>query len=228
MRLCVSLSGTTPAALHDSLHRNAALADLAEIRLDLLDRPDSLDCAALIAKSPCPLIFTNRAPAEGGRFQGSEEERIGLLLRAVRQGARYVDLELAAEPRLRGRLMEAAKSHGTRTILSFHDFSATPPDQDLRATLSAQRENGADIGKIVTMAHGPRDIAAVCSLHLQAMDMAFPLIAFCMGPQGKLSRLACLGLGAYLTYAAPAAGLETAPGQIPIEDLRRMADYFAS
>jgi 3-dehydroquinate dehydratase type I len=55
-----------------------------------------------------------------------------------------------------------------------------------------------------------------------AAENNFPLIAFCMGAIGKISRLATIKLGGYMTYAAPDEGKETAPGQMPVSVLRDM------
>jgi 3-dehydroquinate dehydratase type I len=224
--ICVSLAEPTCDALLRRLQQVAAKADLAEIRLDALTDAESLDFASLVKDRPCPLVFTNISSAEGGLFSGSEEERISLLKKAIFAGADYVDIELRTGPALRDAIVEEVRRTGTRLIISYHDFSCTPAKEKLIEVFDSERRAGADIGKIVTMAEGPHDVLKVLSLHFKAMAEGFPLIAFCMGSLGKMSRLACLALGGYLTYASPARGHEVAPGQIPLDDLRTMVDYL--
>jgi len=222
--ICVSLAEPTCDALLKRLQQVVAKADLAEVRLDALTDVESLDFVSLIKDRPCPLIFTNISSTEGGLFSGPEEERINLLKKAISAGADYVDIELRTDPALRDAIVKKVREAGTKLIISYHDFSRTPAKEKLIEVFDSERRAGADIGKIVTMAEGPQDVLKVLSLHFKAMAEGFPLIAFCMGPFGKMSRLACLALGAYLTYASPARGHEAAPGQIPLDDLRAMVD----
>jgi 3-dehydroquinate dehydratase type I len=224
--ICVSLAEPTCDTLLKRLQQVAAKADMAEVRLDALTDVDSLDFVSLLKDRPCPLIFTNRSSDEGGLFSGSEEDRISLLKKAVSEGADYVDIELRTDPALRDAIVKEVRKAGIKLIISYHDFSCTPAKEKLIEVFDSERRAGADIGKIITMAEGPQDVLKVLSLHFRAMAEGFPLIAFCMGPLGKMSRLACLALGAYLTYASPARGHEAAPGQIPLDDLRAMVDYL--
>ena len=222
--ICVSLAEPTCDALLKRLQQVAAKADMAEVRLDALADMESLDLVSLIKDCPCPLIFTNRFSAEGGLFSGSEEERISFLEKAISAGADYVDIELRTDQALRDAIVKKAHEAGAKLIISYHDFSCTPAKEKLIDVFDSERRAGADIGKIVTMAAGPQDVLKVFSLYFKALDEGIPLIAFCMGPFGKMSRLACLAMGAYLTYASPAMGHEAAPGQIPLDDLRAMVD----
>ncbi len=225
--ICVSLAEATPDALLGSIQHVGPKADLIEIRLDTLKAPECLDIKGLLRARSCPLIFTNRSRDEGGHFSGSEEERIGLLEKAVLEGADYIDLELRTDLALRGVVLEKIQKANTKLIISYHDFTSTPSMEGLIEIFDSERRAGADIGKIVTMAEGPRDVLRVLSLYPRALDEGFSLIAFCMGTLGKMSRLACLALGAYLTYASPSSGHEAAPGQIPLDDLRAIVDYLS-
>ena len=49
-------------------------ADFCEVRADLWHGPTS-GALAFVQRSPRPVIFTCRIPAEGGRFRGSEDDR---------------------------------------------------------------------------------------------------------------------------------------------------------
>jgi len=222
--ICVSLAEPTCDALLKRLQQVAAKADMVEVRLDALMEADSLDFVSLIKDRPCPFIFTNRSSAEGGLFKGSEEDRIGLLEKAIFAGADYIDIELRTDPALRDAIVKKVHEAGAKLIISYHDFFCTPEKEKQIELFDSERQAGADIGKIVTTAEGLRDVLEVFSLYFKALDEGFPLIAFCMGPFGKMSRLACLAMGAYLTYASSSRGHETAPGQIPLDDLRAMVD----
>ncbi len=100
----------------------------------------------------------------------------------------------------------------------------------LKAIVEKCVYHGADIVKIVTTAHSEADnekMAALyewCRNEVENEKIASladgGLIAFCMGDEGRQSRLDCLAYGAPYTYAAldltPAA-----PGQWPASEMKR-------
>lgn len=224
--ICVSIAAPassadpTAAALAAAI-KAAPLADVIEIRLDSLAVKDVLPFTGNIDK---PLLFTNRPAWEGGRFDGPEEERIAPLLAAIHENAAYVDIELQADIETRAILQNAAATTDTRILVSWHDFIGTPPTDELEKILLQMQESGEDIGKIVTMAHDFKDVLRVLALQQLAAEHDFPLIAFCMGKPGVISRLATLRLGGYMTYAAPDSGEGTASGQTSVSILRELLE----
>ncbi|MGW8160708.1 MAG: type I 3-dehydroquinate dehydratase [Desulfobulbales bacterium] len=218
--ICVSVAGTRTDQALAIARRAADQADVIEIRLDSLVQPEIEPFVEGLTK---PLLFTNRPEWEGGSFTGTEAARIGVLLQAVQHDCGLVDLELKSAPALRGEMLDALIDHPkTGLIISWHDFSGTPADDELAEILQQQMESGAHIGKIVTTANDYRDVLRILDLQLIAAENNFPLIAFCMGAIGRISRLATIKLGGYMTYAAPDDGEETAPGQIAVSVLRNM------
>jgi 3-dehydroquinate dehydratase I len=191
--------------------------DVVEIRLDAMRE---MNMARLCQQIDRPLLFTNRPAWEGGFCKAPEEERLLPLLQAVEHQAAYVDLELETALPLRQRLLEKINGSRTQLIISAHDFEKTPDDARLGEILRRQKQSGAHIGKIVTMAHDYPDVLRVLHLQCKAKALGFPLIAFCMGEQGKLSRIITLLLGGYMTYAAPDEQQATAPGQLSVRRLK--------
>ncbi|MBW2484125.1 MAG: type I 3-dehydroquinate dehydratase [Deltaproteobacteria bacterium] len=218
--ICVSVAGENVAQAIDIARQSERYADVIEIRLDTLADPG---ISLFMKEFHVPLLFTNRPDWEGGFFKGSEARRIELLAQAVQHDCALVDLELKTAPELRGELLDILLQHPkTGLIISWHDFFGTPDSEELGEILQQQMESGAHIGKIVTTANDYSDILRVLNLQAIAAQNNFPLIAFCMGAIGKISRLATTKLGGYMTYAAPDGGKETAPGQIPVSVIRDM------
>ncbi len=213
------MAGADAAAICEQARQVADLADVLEIRLDSMTLPEPEKCCSLLRK---PLLFTCRPTWEGGQFAGSEEERIAPLLEAVRLRAAYIDLELRAALAGRHRLLEAMEASPTRMIISWHDFKETPASGELTEILHQIIASGAHIGKIVTTAHNPGDVLRVLALQEQARAAGFSLTAFCMGKAGRISRLATLHLGGYMTYACLSDAQATAPGQISAARLREL------
>ena len=222
-RICVSIACQSVSETLEAMRRESQKADVLEVRLDYMADPA---VRPLMGQVETPLLFTNRAAWEGGLCKTADPERLSLLSEAALAGAAYVDLELKTAHNLRQQLLVSARSSGTKVIISWHNFSSTPGDSDLAAILSEQMKSGAHVGKIVTMAHDEMDVLRVLELQQAAQERNFPLIAFCMGNAGMISRFATLWLGGYMTYAAPDSGMATAPGQLSVSALRRMMDTF--
>ena len=223
--ICLSLAGETADALIRQAEPLVHLADLAELRLDAMKRPD---IAPFIARFDIPVLATNRPTWEGGAFSGSESERLAVLEAALDAGARYVDIELRTEPALRDAFLEKARERGAWSIVSWHDFHETPDVARLSEIYREMRDlaaHGAKSGKIVTFARNNAEALRTLAL-LQQADADFPLSAFAMGEPGGITRLAALHLGGHICYAAADEDSGTAPGQLGIRRLRALCDLL--
>lgn len=224
-RICVSIGRSTiddALAIADSV---AKKADVLEIRLDHLSIPA---VSPFISALTTPLLFTNRPVWEGGEFQGTEEERLGALLEAVAENCAYVDLELLAPDDSHQAMREALGTSTSKYIVSWHNFTDTPSREELVGRLALMQDKGADIGKIITTAHGHQDVLRVLQLQEVAEKLGFPLIAFCMGPQGVISRVATCALGGYMTYCVVNEEEATAPGQLSLAAVRQIQDLMGA
>lgn len=184
----------------------AAFADMVEVRLDTVDRPDAI---AAIEGRRRPVLVTCRASWEGGHFQGSEEERERLLSDAQSAGAEFVDVEARAE--FVSTITRRRRGRGI--VLSLHAFGEPPSDLLERAR--AMRSTGAEIVKIAIEAQRLGDVLPLMDLasHPDFIDPdgmdGHVLLA--MGQPGVPTRVLAARLGNRWTYA----GDGVAPGQMP-------------
>ena len=179
--------------------RDAAPAGLVELRLDGVR---DIDVRGAIEGRRTPVIVTCRASWEGGRFDGSEEERLRILADAVRLGAEYVDVEWKADRR-------PFRDRGqTKLVISHHDFAGVPAD--LAERVGAMRAEGAEIVKVAVTPQRLSDCLTVRDA--MAFDKAH--VAIGMGPYGQLTRLCPWLFGSCWTF-----GGKTAPGQSSARDL---------
>jgi len=189
---------------------NAAVplgADTVECRLDFLTEPPTRDqLARLLSHSPVDVIATCRPLREGGRFAGDEQTRLEILHNAAAVGAAFVDVELDV-PR--------SDWPDAPVILSHHDFDGVP--ENLEAILSEMEASDAAVNKIAFTAAGPEDAIRALDL-LQRCTK--PTLALAMGETGVLSRILAGKFGAFGTFASLAGGVESAPGQPSLEELR--------
>lgn len=189
--------------------------DFIEVRLDQITEMERL--AEIPSSTDIPLIATNRSVECGGRFRGSEEERINVLRKAARAGFNYVDIEVST-PDLK-ELTRELRSKGVKTIVSFHDFVGTPDYDELNKILEFQLESGAEICKIVTTAKKLEDNLILMNFLNQVSKKA-KIICFAMGDLGKISRLLSPLFGGFFTIASLEKRGETAPGQLTIQELK--------
>ena len=186
--------------------------DLLELRLDRL-------LATPIPPLPAPLIITARDPHEGGASNLSSARRRALLLEFVPR-AKYVDVELRSARALE-QVLRAAASKKIATIISFHDFDATPAATRLDEIASRARSLSANIIKVATRTDTPAQLDRLLDFFERQRD-AGDVVAMGIGKLGGTSRLELIRRGCLLNYAH--LGSPVASGQLSIRDLRRFAD----
>ena len=175
--------------------------EMAEIRLDLCPLDDE-DIETLFSESDVPLVATCRIA------DPNAERKLRV---AIEAGAKYADLEMEAPPWMGRSIRQACHQWGTVLIRSFHDYKGTPPSASLLSTLEKCRNFGGEVVKIVTTATCKADVDTVLDLYREVEPGS--LIAFCMGDEGRASRLEALRLGAPFSYACLTEEEATAPGQ---------------
>ncbi len=210
--ICVPITAETTDGVVADLREAAAVAALVELRLDFVRDPDLRAIFGARPEAPAtgrrvPLIATCRAAWEGGRFEGPEEKRLGILREAAALGADYIDVEAKVE-----RLPDPGPA---KTILSRHDFEGTPADLEGLYRSIAQRK--PDVVKIAATPRTGAELAALARLAARADG---PRVVLGMGATGLPTRLLYRRFGCLWTYAALRAGAESASGQLPASQLR--------
>ncbi|HVH15009.1 MAG TPA: type I 3-dehydroquinate dehydratase [Candidatus Angelobacter sp.] len=218
------MSSKNPKELYRKAQRAEALsADLVEVRLDELGNHQGI---STVAKSvEIPVVATNRPVSQKGSFAGPESERLSMLMDAVEGGAAYVDIESSTSHL--DQVIDTFRKTSAKIILSHHDHSRTPRLSELKSTLTKLQKNNSDLYKIVTTARSLEDNLTILNL-LKTNPRNNPLVSFAMGKPGVWSRILAPFYGADFTYASLKRGLETAPGQPSISELRRIYETIAA
>jgi 3-dehydroquinate dehydratase/shikimate dehydrogenase len=190
-------------------------ADIIELRIDyILELQDAEKCIEEALKSKAkPVIVTNRPEIEGGKFSGSEHDRLRLLQKAIDLGADYVDVEYDS-------IKQIVRQRNSKIIISYHNFKETP--QDLSKIYNDICQHKPDIVKIVTYANDITDNIRIFEL-LNTANI--PIISFCMGELGHISRILTRKFGGLLTFASFEMGKESAPGQLTASELSKIYHF---
>ncbi|MBF0697694.1 type I 3-dehydroquinate dehydratase [Actinomyces bowdenii] len=187
-------------------------------------------------EAPAPLLLTCRTTAEGGRAQvGDAAYRETLLavleaVEALPRTARPAAIDVEAQ---RGCLPElAARAHerGIDVVGSFHDFEGTPGDAELEEVLAGMVAQGADLAKVAVMPLSAEDVARLLGVSARmSAALEVPVAAMSMGALGAVSRVAPV-FGSALTFVVvpdeEGEALASAPGQLPIEQVRRCLEWL--
>jgi 3-dehydroquinate dehydratase I len=186
----------------------AGESDMAEIRIDMAGF-DEQEVRMIFSKAKKPLIATCRPEFV------EDALRVKLLKSAMDAGAAYVDIESDADEKVQQDLIQYARSHNCRVIISYHNFENTPDTKELHSVIDACFDSGADIVKIATTANTPADSARILGLYGKYSS----LVALAMGEAGKITRVANLYSGSPFTYASISDELKTAAGQLSVFEI---------
>jgi 3-dehydroquinate dehydratase/shikimate dehydrogenase len=216
--ICCSIVADSKDKAVEEMLSVSSRADIIEMRLDYIDGLTDEDILEIISKKPSPIIMTCRKQDEGGKFQGTEEARIGILLKCVEFGCDYVDIELSSGDDLIKNIISNKKD--TKVIVSYHNFDIFP--DDVEKVYAEIKNTNCDIVKIACMANSINDNLTIFRLIEKAKKEDVNIIGTCMGEKGEISRILSLAYGAYMTFGSLEKGKETAPGQISSEFLKRV------
>jgi len=225
--ICIPITGNTHAKALRHIEMSLPRADVLELRMDLIRDGDLrvLMEKCRVNPKPVKILVTHRRKesSKGGEFS-EERQRNVLLKEAVNLGAEYVDMEVDTPEVLRNELLALVRALGnqTRVIVSHHDFQGTPSITSLKNIMRECIRTGVDIVKIVTYAKSQADNLTILSLIPYARKKNKEVIAFCMGKQGRLSRIAAPLLGSYLSYVSLNRGAESAPGQLTVDEMEQI------
>lgn len=234
-KICVSIPVTSVAeAAVLAAEASRRGADYIEYRLDYLENLENRvrgfdGLKSLLKASKKPKIATLRSRGEGGLSNLDEDARFKVLRAAADLGFDLVDVELSMDGV--EEKVSTLKEKGAKVIVSKHFLNETPSRSVLRETMRAEVEAKADICKIIPKAERREDNLKVLNFlasTTEAMVEDVKMVCFAMGPLGKPSRILAPYFGSLFTYASVGRGLQTAPGQIPIEELLHVYEVMFS
>lgn len=210
--ICVSIGrGRHKQVIHEHRHLVEQGAELVELRLDYIRR--NVNFKRLLKDRPCPVVATCRRPEDGGKWGGTEEQRLMMLRAAIADGVDYVDLE--------DDIADKIPRYGTtKRIVSRHNFQETPDDlEELHARLAGL---DADIVKIATLAHNTHDYLRILRI---VRDSSVPTIGIAMGEIGVPTRILAGKFGSPFSYATFHHERTLAPGQLSYDQMKGIYGY---
>jgi len=216
-KVCVTIAQSTPSKVFKELQSALANSDYAELRLDFLKPNQVPFCLTHVKKYLRRCICTLRPSTEGGKFQGTEKERISILKLIAEFQPHLLDVEYNTLKKNK-ELQKYLKIAGTNILVSWHDFEKTPNEKTLRLMLRKMSRFSNNV-KIVTTAKTIGDTIRILSLY-KTYTKKNKLISFAMGDYGRMSRILCTKLGSPYTYVS--LGKPVAPGQFSLKEMKNI------
>ncbi|WP_010098850.1 type I 3-dehydroquinate dehydratase [Ornithinibacillus scapharcae] len=233
-KIIVPIVGRTKQEIIEGIESVLPLKpDIMEWRVDFFEDVRDIHTVELLLMrireklANVPLLFTFRSYREGGQIEISGDYYQALLTRAIQTKLiDLVDIELFSGDIIVNQLVALATQKGVFTVISNHDFQATPTKDEMISRLQKMQELGADIPKLAVMPKDTQDVIALLdatnTMRTKYADR--PFVTISMGEEGLVSRLVGEVFGSAATFAS--GGRESAPGQIPVSPLRSVLEIF--
>jgi 3-dehydroquinate dehydratase-1 len=215
-KTCVSIAENNPKKLKQFLKTALKKSDYVEIRFDFLKIEQIPQVLEIVKNDLKKIVCTLRPKSEGGKFIGSEKERISILKLIAEYNPFLLDIEFNTIKKNKS-LAKYLKTTKTSLLISGHDFKKTPSLAELKKKLDQMRKFSSNV-KIVTTAKSTEDATRV--LQLYSKKGKINLIAFAMGDPGRISRILSLYLGSPYSYVS--LGKPVAPGQFSVDEVNKI------
>ncbi len=203
--------------------------DLIEWRIDFLTEVTEEDKVQEMAKAlravakEIPVLATFRTKAEGGEQEIPEEKYISIYEALMDTGMiDLIDVEVFLKEDNVKKLISDAHDRGIKVIGSNHDFHKTPEKEEIIRRLCLMQSIGMDVAKMAVMPQCTKDLLTLLDATrvMKEEHADTPVITMSMSGKGVLSRLTGEIFGSALTFGT--VGKASAPGQVPVEELREI------
>lgn len=227
-RICTPLVGKdTEQILTELTKILPKMPDLIEWRADffedLHDTEEVIQSASKIreAAGSIPILFTIRSQKEGGQPIALEEAAKIQLISEICKSKQVdlIDYELCNESEDIQLLRQVSRDYGVYLVMSYHNFDLTPDQSFIVEKLREAETKGADIAKVAVMPTSMDDVLTLINATHEANKvLQIPMVTMSMGGYGAVTRMVGCIFGSDITFAI--GEKSSAPGQIPIEELR--------
>ena len=197
-------------------------ADVIEWRADFLDKNEILTVAPAVFEKFAgrEILFTLRTRGEGGQIDLTSEEYLAIIqdIQSIYHPD-YIDFEFYSHREVFEQMLEFSN-----LVLSYHNFQETP--ENMMEILSELTSLSPKLVKVSVMAHNEQEVLDLMNYTrgFKTLNPEQDYVTISMGKVGKISRLTADLTGSSWSYAS--VGEESAPGQIPLENMRRIRELL--
>jgi 3-dehydroquinate dehydratase/shikimate dehydrogenase len=209
--ICISVTPESRNLAKVDMFNAAQFADMIELCLDrLIKAPDVGELTEGIEQ---PVIISCRREVDGGKFSGSEDERIAMLRQAIINGPDYVELDLETAKKV-------PRFGETKRVISV--TSLNQPIDDVNQMFEEAWKAKADVVKFTWATRYFEDAWPLLKAVVGKREL--PVVGMGVGQSGITFSLLGRKYGSPWLYAALEKGMEAFDGQTSAFDLNEIYD----
>lgn len=206
--ICISVTPASRTFAKVDLLNAARQCDVIELCLDrLVKEPDVGD---LIAGCDKPVLVSCRRKREGGQFEGTDEQRLGILRQAIVAAPAYIELDYESAQSI-------PRFGETKRVLAYTSMKEAFSKEDIEDIFTEAKQLKGDIVKFTwptpTLEAAWPLLAAVAKKH------QLPAVGLGLGKAGVTFSLLGRKYGSPWIYAALEKGMEAFDDQTTVLEL---------
>ncbi|MFK7777477.1 MAG: type I 3-dehydroquinate dehydratase [Gimesia sp.] len=210
--ICISVTPESRNFAKVDILNAASQSDMVELCLDrLIKTPDIGD---LISGFDVPILISCRRPEDGGKFKGTDTERINLLRQAIIAEPAYIELDLETAKKV-------PRFGKTKRVISY--TSLKRPLTKVDDIFDEMADAKADIIKFIWPTPTLQTAWPLLAAISQKRDI--PVVGMGLGSAGITFSLLGMKYGSPWTYAALEKGMESFEGQPTVAELQEVFHY---
>ena len=162
-KTCISIAENSPKKIKNKLKDSLKKSDYVEVRLDFLKAKQVPETLEIIKTDLKKIVCTLRPTNEGGKFTGTEKERVAILKLIAEYNPFLLDVEFNTLNKNK-ELSKYLKSTKTKLLVSWHDFKKTPKTVELKNKIKKMTKFSNNV-KIVSTAKSVDDATRMLELY---------------------------------------------------------------
>jgi 3-dehydroquinate dehydratase type I len=222
-KFCLPLILTDAAEVQSTIESNLERFRFFEVWLDYIEDLDPDFAASLVGQYPNRLVLVfRRQKLEPMKLSREKRERI---ISSLARKQVLVDLDVSAHAEEISQLHAAGTA--VKTILSYHNYTSTPSDTELRSIVARMEGWGAHIVKIATHCKTQRDALRLLSLLIDLRESGRRCIVLGMGKHGVITRIFGTMWGNEVAFTPLEETQRSASGQLTVDKLDAVLQALA-
>lgn len=206
--ICISVTPASRTFAKVDILNAARQCDVVELCLDrLVKEPDVGD---LIADCEKPIMVSCRRKRDGGQFEGTDEQRLGILRQAIVASPAYIELDYEAAQSI-------PRFGETKRVIAYTSMKDVYSKEDIEELFTEAKQLNGDIIKFTWPT--PTLEAAWPLLAAVAKKREMPAVGLGLGKAGVTFSLLGRKYGSPWIYAALEKGMEAFDDQTTVLDL---------
>jgi 3-dehydroquinate dehydratase-1 len=214
-KYCLPIIKKKRAEVQETIESNLATFRYFEVWLDYIEDLEPGFAASLVGLYPHRIVTVFRRQ-NLDPIKLPIEDRYQIIKTLVRKQV-FVDLDIT----MQGEEITRAQAERLplKTILSYHNYSFTPSDTELRSLTERMESLGAHIVKVSTHCSTQRDALRLLSLLIELRESGRKSIILGMGKHTVINRIFGTLWGNEMVFAPIDIAARSAPGQLAVDKL---------